>query len=413
MSSIKAKNFDLISLILVISLIFIGLINIYSVSYSDSSSIENFFSKQLIFVIFSFSICLILILLDINFYFKYASIIYIIILFSLILVLIFGKEINGAKSWFNFIGFSLQPSEIMKPVTALAIAKYLSNVHSDIKNLKIQFYSFIIILIPTFLILLQPDPGTALIFLSFYLVLHIVGLPSLYLNIFIFISILFLSTIIIGMNIMLIIIGCIFSVLFLYMIYKKIKKNKLVYLSIFSVASVLISTLIFENIFEQRHRDRINVVLGIEKDLSGIGYNSNQSKLAFNSGGFFGQGFLKGTQTKGDFIPEQHSDYIFSTIGEEWGFFGSLVVISLFVILLLRMSERTAKQTNLFHKIFSYSAIAIIFFHFTINISMVIGIFPTVGIPLPFISYGGSSLLSFMILFAGYLKIDSQKKSKW
>ena len=413
MSSIKAKNFDLISLILVISLIFIGLINIYSVSYSDSSSIENFFSKQLIFVIFSFSICLILILLDINLYFKYASIIYIIILFSLILVLIFGKEINGAKSWFNFIGFSLQPSEIMKPVTALAIAKYLSNVHSDIKNLKIQFYSFIIILAPTSLILLQPDPGTALIFLSFYLVLHIVGLPSLYLNIFIFISILFLSTIIIGMNIMLIIIGCIFSVLFLYMIYKKIKKNKLVYLSIFSVASVLISTLIFENIFEQRHRDRINVVLGIEKDLSGIGYNSNQSKLAFNSGGFFGQGFLKGTQTKGDFIPEQHSDYIFSTIGEEWGFFGSLVVISLFVILLLRMSERTAKQTNLFHKIFSYSAIAIIFFHFTINISMVIGIFPTVGIPLPFISYGGSSLLSFMILFAGYLKIDSQKKSKW
>ena len=413
MSNIKAKNFDLISLILVISLIFIGLINIYSVSYSDSSSIENFFFKQLIFVIFSFSICLILILLDINFYFKYASIIYIIILFSLILVLIFGKEINGAKSWFNFIGFSLQPSEIMKPVTALAIAKYLSNVHSDIKNLKIQFYSFIIILAPTSLILLQPDPGTALIFLSFYLVLHIVGLPSLYLNIFIFISVLFISTIIIGMNIMLIIIGCIFSILFLYMIYKKIKKNKLVYLSIFSVASVLISTLIFENIFEQRHRDRINVVLGIEKDLSGIGYNSNQSKLAFNSGGFFGQGFLKGTQTKGDFIPEQHSDYIFSTIGEEWGFFGSLVVISLFVILLLRMSERTAKQTNLFHKIFSYSAIAIIFFHFTINISMVIGIFPTVGIPLPFISYGGSSLLSFMILFAGYLKIDSQKKSKW
>ena len=301
----------------------------------------------------------------------------------------------------------------MKPVTALAIAKYLSNVHSDIKNLKIQFYSFIIILAPTSLILLQPDPGTALIFLSFYLVLHIVGLPSVYLNIFIFISVLFISTIIIGMNIMLIIIGCIFSILFLYMIYKKIKKNKLVYISIFSVASVLISTLIFENIFEQRHRDRINVVLGIEKDLSGIGYNSNQSKLAFNSGGFFGQGFLKGTQTKGDFIPEQHSDYIFATIGEEWGFFGSLVVISLFVILLLRMSERTAKQTNLFHKIFSYSAIAIIFFHFTINISMVIGIFPTVGIPLPFISYGGSSLLSFMILFAGYLKIDSQKKSKW
>ena len=154
-------------------------------------------------------------------------------------------------------------------------------------------------------------------------------------------------------------------------------------------------------------------MLGLEKDLTGIGYNANQSKLAFNSGSLFGQGFLKGTQTKGDFIPEQHSDYIFATIGEEWGFFGSFFVISLFIVLLLRMAERTIKQTNLFYKIFSYSAIAIIFFHFAINITMVIGLFPTVGIPLPFISYGGSSLLSFMILFTGYLKIDSQKKSKW
>ena len=154
-------------------------------------------------------------------------------------------------------------------------------------------------------------------------------------------------------------------------------------------------------------------MFGLEKDLAGIGYNTNQSKLAFNSGGVFGQGFLRGTQTKGDFIPEQHSDYIFATIGEEWGFFGSLIVILLFIVLLLRMAERTAKQTNLFYKIFSYSAISILFIHFAINTTMVIGLFPTVGIPLPFISYGGSSLLSFMILFTGYLKIDSQKKTKW
>ena len=413
MSNLKAKNYDLTSLILVTSLIIIGLINIYSVSYSDSNSIENFFFKQLLFVLFSFSICSVLILLDINFYFKYASIIYISLLLLLILLLFFGKEVNGAKSWFNFIGFSLQPSELMKPVTALAIAKYLSNIHSDIKNYKIQFYSFIIILAPIVLILLQPDPGTALIFLSFYLVLHIVGLPSIYLNIFMFISILFITTIIIGMNIMLMIIGIIFSIILLYSIYKKSKKSKLIYIAVFAVFNVLISTFIYENLFEQRHRDRINVVLGLEKDLTGIGYNANQSKLAFNSGSLFGQGFLKGTQTKGNFIPEQHSDYIFATIGEEWGFFGSFFVISLFIVLLLRMAERTIKQTNLFYKIFSYSAIAIIFFHFAINITMVIGLFPTVGIPLPFISYGGSSLLSFMILFTGYLKIDSQKKSKW
>ena len=228
-----------------------------------------------------------------------------------------------------------------------------------------------------------------------------------------FISILFIATIIIGMKVMLMIIGIIFSTIFLYSIYKKTKKSKLVYITVFAVFNILISTFIYENLFEQRHRDRINVVLGLEKDLTGIGYNANQSKLAFNSGGLFGQGFLKGTQTKGDFIPEQHSDYIFATIGEEWGFFGSLFVTLLFIVLLMRMTERTIKQTSLFYKIFSYSVIAIIFFHFAINITMVIGLFPTVGIPLPYISYGGSSLLSFMILFTGYLKIDSQKKSKW
>ena len=228
-----------------------------------------------------------------------------------------------------------------------------------------------------------------------------------------FISILFIATIIIGVKMILMIIGIIFSIIFLYSVYKKTKKSKIIYITVFAVLNILISSFIYENLFEQRHRDRINVVLGLEKDLTGIGYNANQSKLAFNSGGLFGQGFLKGTQTKGDFIPEQHSDYIFATIGEEWGFFGSLFVISLFIILLMRMTERTIKQTSLFYKIFSFSVITIIFFHFAINITMVIGLFPTVGIPLPYISYGGSSLLSFMILFTGYLKIDSQKKSKW
>ena len=170
---------------------------------------------------------------------------------------------------------------------------------------------------------------------------------------------------------------------------------------------------IFNNIFEQRHRDRFNVVLGLDEDLKGIGYNTNQSQLAFKAGGILGEGFLKGSQTKGDFIPEQHSDYIFTTIGEEWGFVGSLSTIIIFTFLLLRIIERTSTQRNLFYKIYSYCVISIIFFHFAINISMVIGIFPSVGIPLPFISYGGSNMLAFTILFAGYIKIDANKKEKW
>ena len=410
------KNYDIVSCLLVLSLMIIGLINIYSTTYFDEInffSLDNFFGKQLFF----FSICILTFFLcmipDIKIYFKYGSIIYLLMVFLLIGVLFFGNEVNGSRSWFSIAGFSLQPSEFMKPVTALALAKFLSNIHSDIKKLSIQFYSFLIISIPLILIVLQPDPGTALIFLGFYLVLHIVGLPSIYMNIFTASIFLFLLTILFGKINMLIFLIGLFALLFVYKLYNALSKTRLVYYAISSIVFILCVDFIFNNIFEQRHRDRFNVVLGLDDDVKGIGYNTNQSQLAFKSGGILGEGFLKGSQTKGDFIPEQHSDYIFATIGEEWGFLGSLVTIIIFSLLLLRIIERTSTQRNLFHKIYSYCVITLILFHFAVNISMVIGIFPSVGIPLPFISYGGSSMLAFTILFAGYIKIDSNKKERW
>ena len=410
------KNYDIVSCLLVLSLMIIGLINIYSTTYFDEMnffSLDNFFGKQLFF----FSICILTFFLcmipDIKIYFKYGSIIYLLMVFLLIGVLFFGNEVNGSRSWFSIAGFSFQPSEFMKPVTALALAKFLSNIHSDIKKLSIQFYSFLIISIPLILIVLQPDPGTALIFLGFYLVLHIVGLPSIYMNIFTASIFLFLLTILFGKINMLIFLIGLFALLFVYKLYNALSKTRLVYYAISSIVFILCVDFIFNNIFEQRHRDRFNVVLGLDDDLKGIGYNTNQSQLAFKSGGILGEGFLKGSQTKGDFIPEQHSDYIFATIGEEWGFLGSLVTIIIFSLLLLRIIERTSTQRNLFHKIYSYCVITLILFHFAVNISMVIGIFPSVGIPLPFISYGGSSMLAFTILFAGYIKIDSNKKERW
>tara|TARA_B100000945_G_scaffold101950_1_gene80464 strand:+ start:1657 stop:2901 length:1245 start_codon:yes stop_codon:yes gene_type:complete len=410
------KNYDIVSCLLVLSLMIIGLINIYSTTYFDEInffSLDNFFGKQLFF----FSICILTFFLcmipDIKIYFKYGSIIYLLMVFLLIGVLFFGNEVNGSRSWFSIAGFSLQPSEFMKPVTALALAKFLSNIHSDIKKLSIQFYSFLIISIPLILIVLQPDPGTALIFLGFYLVLHIVGLPSIYMNIFTASIFLFLLTILFGKINMLIFLIGLFALLFVYKLYNALSKTRLVYYVISSIVFILCVDFIFNNIFEQRHRDRFNVVLGLDDDVKGIGYNTNQSQLAFKSGGILGEGFLKGSQTKGDFIPEQHSDYIFATIGEEWGFLGSLVTIIIFSLLLLRIIERTSTQRNLFHKIYSYCVITLILFHFAVNISMVIGIFPSVGIPLPFISYGGSSMLAFTILFAGYIKIDSNKKERW
>ena len=410
------KNFDIFSCLLVLSLMCIGLVNIYSATYVEGMSffsLDNFFGKQ----VFYFFICLVTFFLcmipDIKIYFQYGSIVYLLMIFLLIGVLFFGNEVNGSRSWFSIAGFSFQPSEFMKPVTALALAKFLSNIHSDIKKLSIQFYSFLIISIPLILIVIQPDPGTALVFLGFYLVLHIVGLPSIYMNIFTAIIIIFLLTIFFGKTNMLLLTGLTFVLLFIYRLYNSLKKTRLIYYAISSIVFILCVDFIFNNIFEQRHRDRFNVVLGLDEDLKGIGYNTNQSQLAFKSGGIFGEGFLQGSQTKGDFIPEQHSDYIFATIGEEWGFVGSLTTIIIFCILLLRIIERTSIQRNLFHKIYSYCVITLILFHFGINISMVIGIFPSVGIPLPFISYGGSSMLAFTILFAGYIKIDSNKKEKW
>ena len=414
MSSIR--NFDLVSCLLVLTLMLIGLVNIYSVTYfenMDFFSAGNFFGKQLFF----FFICILTFFIsltpDIKFYFKYASIIYLLMIIILIAVLIFGNEVNGSKSWFSLGGFSFQPSEFMKPVTALALAKYLSNIHSDIKRRSIQFYSFLIISIPLILIIMQPDPGTALIFLSFYLVLHVVGLPSFYLNIFVASISIFIITILFGRNNILLIGSIIFVLMLIIRLYKSLPKRRLIYMGLIAAIFIFSVDFIFNNIFEQRHRDRFNVVLGLDEDLKGIGYNTNQSQLAFKAGGILGEGFLKGSQTKGDFIPEQHSDYIFTTIGEEWGFVGSLLTITIFTFLLLRIIERTSTQRNLFYKIYSYCVISIIFFHFAINISMVLGIFPSVGIPLPFISYGGSSMLAFTILFTGYIKIDANKKEKW
>ena len=416
MNSISIKKFDVVSILIVSLLIIIGLVNIYSSTYFDNMSFFSFknpFGKQLIFTLISLIIFLFILVSDDRFFFRYSSIIYLLGIILLIAVLIFGNEVKGAKSWFSLMGFSLQPSEFMKPITALALAKYLSNIHSDLKRKSIQLYSFLIVLIPIFLVIIQPDPGTALIYFSFFFVLYVIGLPSIYMNIFIWLTILFITTIVFGKeNILFILSTLIISILLIY-IYRKLSFRKILFYGILSLVFILCVDFIFNEVFEQRHRDRFDIVLGIKEDNRGIGYNTNQSQLAFKSGGFFGEGFLKGTQTKGDFVPEQHSDYIFATVGEEWGFFGSILTIILFTILILRMINRANTNRNIFNKIVIYSVASIFFFQFAINISMVIGIFPTVGIPLPFISYGGSSLLASIILFGGYIKLDSVKKEKW
>lgn len=409
MNSISIKKFDVVSILIVSLLIIIGLVNIYSSTYFDNMSFfsfENSFGKQLIFTLISLIIFLFILVSDDRFFFRYSSIIYLLGIILLIAVLIFGNEVKGAKSWFSLMGFSLQPSEFMKPITALALAKYLSNINSDLKRKSIQLYSFLIILIPIFLVIIQPDPGTALIYFSFFFVLYVIGLPSIYMNIFIWLTILFITTIIVGkQNILFIISTLIISILLIY-IYRKLSFRKFLFYGIFSLIFILCVDFIFNEVFEQRHRDRFNIVLGIKEDNRGIGYNTNQSQLAFKSGGFFGEGFLKGTQTKGDFVPEQHTDYIFSTIGEEWGFWGCFGLIFLYTILILRIIFRSENHKNKFCRIFSYSISSILTIHFMINIGMSLGLFPTIGIPLPLISYGGSSFIAFSCMIFIYLNLD-------
>ena len=415
-NEVNIRRIDWTSVLILSLLISLGLGNIYSSSQAyllDSLLTMNPFTKQLIFAIISIFIFLFVQILPNNFFIKYSSVLYVFSIISLIGLFLFGNEINGALAWYQFGGFGLQPSEFAKPITALALAKYLSDINSNIRTIKTQFYSFLIVLIPIILIILQPDPGTVIIFLSFLLVFYKVGLPSIYMNLFVGFILIFFSTILLGpFNIISFLIIATIILFYLFRKNKKLIKKIFIYGSIFSIFIFSVD-FIFNNVFEQRHRDRFNIVMGLEKDYRGSGYNTNQSRIAFASGGMFGEGFLKGSQTRGNFVPEQHTDYIFSTVGEEWGFTGASFIIILFCVLMLRISKRADLQRNLFSKIYSYSTVTIIFTHFFINIGMVLGLVPTIGIPLPFLSYGGSSLWAFVLLFSIYIKLDSERTSKW
>ena len=407
----KVFLFDWISFLLMVTLIIIGLFNIYSTTYDVNSSIFNYnipVGKQFFFLNICFFFSIIILFINSKSFEKYSSIVYLISIILLIGLLFFGKNISGATSWYSFGGLSFQPSEFSKLATSLAVAKILSEIQTNIKNPKSLIQLSIIILIPGALIILQPDPGTALIFSAFFFVLFREGLSYYYLLIFSIGIMLFILTLLLDIKIIISIIFILTSLL--YIIARKLNKKTSVYpyitsLSI-SIIFVFSSIYLFNNIFEQRHRDRFNIILGKEVDSQGIGYNINQSIIAIGSGGLNGKGFLQGTQTKGDFVPEQHTDFIFSTIGEEWGFSGSLALILIFSILIIRITMRAEKQKNKFSRIYSYSLASILSVHFFVNIGMSLGLIPSIGIPLPFISYGGSSLLTFTCMMFIYFNLD-------
>lgn len=411
------SQFDWLSILLYFLLVFIGWLNIYSASLDDAATsffdLNQIYGKQMLWIILSVFLIVFLLSLEAKFYERFASIIYVVALFSILGLFFFGKTINGATSWYAIGGFTIQPSEFAKVATALALAKFVSDIQTNIKNLADQFKAFIIIALPALIILPQPDAGSAMVYAAFFFPLYREGLSGVYL-------------IAAGLGILVFVLTLIFSpfwvsggaailILLFYYFRKKRRPGGIAYFSIFVVAVALSFSVnyIFENIFEQRHRDRFNIVLGKEVDNRGIGYNTNQSEIAIGSGSWFGKGWTEGTQTKGNFVPEQHTDYIFSTVGEEWGFVGSSVVVLLFIFLMLRILHLAERQKSQFNRVYGYSVAGIFFLHFFVNIGMVIGIFPTVGIPLPFFSYGGSGLWGFTILLFIFIKLDSERMSFW
>ena len=414
------SNIDWISITIYFTLVIMGWLNIYSSSLStvtNTTSIFDFteiYGKQFLFILFSIPIIIIVLSVDAKFYEKFSIVIFIVALLSLVGLFIFGKTIAGQRCWYAIGTFTLQPSEFAKAATALALAKYMSDVQVNLSDINRQIQALLIICLPIFLILPQPDPGSALIYSIFIIVLYREGLPAWF--VWTGFTAIGLFVLTLAFDNPLIIIGITAVVLIINYFRSRIIDRNII---LSAILLVLVSgfsfsvNYVFNNVFKQHHRDRFNILLGKEVDLKGVGYNTNQSEIAIGSGGWIGKGYLEGTQTKGGFVPEQHTDYIFTTVGEEWGFAGSFLVIALFVTLILRIIYLSERQKTKFSRVYGYCVAGIIFIHFFVNIAMVVGIFPTIGVPLPFFSYGGSGLWGFTILLFIFLKMDANKVNEW
>ncbi len=417
-------KFDWISIILFLLLVGFGWLNIFSASLSgEVTSYFDFsqpYGKQLVFIIFTFVLIVLIFSLEAKFYERFASIIYLVSILSLLGLFLFGKNVNGATSWYAIGGMTIQPSEFAKVATALAVAKYISDLQTNIKNLRDQLKTVLIISIPAILILLQNDAGSTIVYASFFFVFYREGIPQVYL-------LMGFALLILGVSsLKFLALPTSISVTILIFLYHFfIRKKKKTILKPLLIALICIAfsygvQFFYNSILQPHQQERISLWLRLESNpvkleemKKTILYNLHESEKAISSGGLTGKGFLEGTRTIGKFVPEQHTDYIFSTVGEEWGFLGSTFVVILFVLLITRILYLSELQKSQFSRVFGYSVASILFFHFMINVGMVMGLIPTVGIPLPFFSYGGSGLWGFTLLLFIFIKLDSNRINEW
>jgi rod shape determining protein RodA len=402
---------DWVTVALYASIVFMGWLNIYAVTYDQSANISIFSlqlnsGRQLLFIAGSIIIIMGILIMDMRFYETFGYVIYGFIMFLLLLVPIIGKEVGGNKAWLGIGSFGVQPSEFAKFATALAVAKYMGSVGFRMDQLRNQVILFVMIGVPMLLILLQKDTGTALVFTVFTVVYFREGMSPMLIIMGVIAAIIFILTLLVNQNYLFIGIGVILVSAIM------LGRKKLKRIGVLTAAAVLVCGVIFSvdyvvtDVLKPHQQNRVKALINPDADPLGFGWNVTQSKIAIGSGGFTGKGFLKGTQTKFDFVPEQSTDFIFCTIGEEHGWLGSLFIMSLFIGLMLRVIFLAERQKNRFARVYGYAVACIFFFHFAINIGMTIGLFPVIGIPLPFFSYGGSGLWGFTILLFILLKLD-------
>ena len=396
------------------TMLLIGFLSIYSSQNTDGYgflSFQNESFKQLIWIFICFFVFFAISILEYRFIFDLAVPLYGLSLFLLVLVLFIGQEVNSHSSWFNLFGLKFQPSEFSKFSTALFLAKIFDSYSINLRNIKHVILTSLVFLLPSSIILLQGDTGTALVYFSFFLVFLREGLS---LNFLIF-SIAFVLIFVFGLLVDTYILYIIITVVFLVYVGLSIKDiRKVINSFILFILSILIINgqgFVLNNILTPKQKQRVETLINPSSDPLGSGWNITQSKIAIGSGGVFGKGFLKGTQTGLNFVPIQSTDFIFSVIGEEFGYLGSMIFIILYVIFLYRILILSEAQKDRFARVFGYSVFSIFLFHFTINVSMTLGLFPVIGIPLSLISYGGSSLLSFSLLLFVFLKLNGVKSA--
>jgi len=406
-------NIDWLTVFLYAILVFFGWLSIYSAS-SDESGRSVFdlsvrYGKQLLWIAMAVVLAMIILIIDAKFFSTFAFWIYFLFIFTLIAVLLFGKTVAGSRSWFQLGSFAIQPAEFAKFATALALARYLSLLNIDMRSLKTKIIATAIILLPALLIFMQNDTGSALVYFAFVIVLYREGLSGAIFIIGWIMALLFITTLLFSK--LYVLAALVVIILSGLVLFKRIRKSWKLTVLVFTIAAafVLSVNFAFEHVLEPHQKTRINVLLGIEKDPRGAGYNVNQSMIAIGSGGLTGKGFRKGMLTQYQFVPEQSTDFIFCTVGEEWGFAGVLVVILVFITLIVRMIILAERQRSKFSRIYGYGVASILFFHFAVNIGMTTGLAPVVGIPLPFFSYGGSSLWAFTILLFIFIKQDANR----